>query len=763
MATQPTQDAVPSESPRNLKYNAGKIDEFTTSLAGQYTDRFGNNHYTIEGLKQLVLQHIYNLGWNLRGTFQGGGTVTSAGDLLQDTATNIWYRWDDLDSLPKTVPAGSTPASAGGTGVGKWQPVDVADVLRQDLAKVTGATLVNTDDGRNVQQRITELTTWSLANDSASYRSRNLSKLSSVQFAIRNKRALRVLCQGDSITAGYDVTSTDTVAPEQGDWARHADTTYPERFRSFMTEQSGCAIEVSIRAISGYTAKQAYEEPLWQSAPSPACDLAFLMYGINDSNGAGGATHDEYMANMEKMIRRFINWGIGVVVLTAAVGGNGTGNTQKYQIWTEQVKNMAHVYGCAHFDAHEVQYYRAFGSVQSDNSHFNSIGYSRLAECLTSMLLAGGLLETYQPVNSELLFWPGRQDSHIGFANPDGLVDLQWYSSSYSFQGSAGVLPAGKASVMSFAFYQDCEALELDVTGRWRDNEITVYISNHFTGNVSYYPYSYPMSFDRNSPVLSVPGGMLAEKSGNQLAAVRRNIGSLIGRGWKIVTFATKNDGSGLEAAYIQLLSLRPVNLDFANRDRKGIQHGIMESYSLQLPDAAASAGTIPGAATLGMLVFPMPKALQPRLLASSTSWFDSGLARMTIVCNNGTQGVSRGEWLITKSPTQDDVYSVTALNTTAGSWPAFTAKRISKSNVVNVAAGSVSTGMPQRDISTSLSNDTDYPLTGAVTTRTRNGMYLQVTADWSGVSGGAKNGFYFIEIQSAAPGAGSTTPSALI
>jgi len=53
MATQPTQNAVPSESPRDLKFNAGKIDEFVTSLALRYTDRFGSQHYTIEGLRQV--------------------------------------------------------------------------------------------------------------------------------------------------------------------------------------------------------------------------------------------------------------------------------------------------------------------------------------------------------------------------------------------------------------------------------------------------------------------------------------------------------------------------------------------------------------------------------------------------------------------------------------------------------------------------------------------------------------------------------------
>lgn len=142
MATTPTNLPVPSESPIDLKFNAGKIDEFVTSLIQWYVDRFGVKHYTIEGLKQLVLQQIYNLGWNLKGTFQGGGTVAAAGDLLQDTASLIWYRWDDLATLPKTVQAGSTPSSAGGTGPGKWQPVDVSDVLRKDLAASDGFKLI---------------------------------------------------------------------------------------------------------------------------------------------------------------------------------------------------------------------------------------------------------------------------------------------------------------------------------------------------------------------------------------------------------------------------------------------------------------------------------------------------------------------------------------------------------------------------------------------------------------------------------------------
>lgn len=142
MATQPTNLSVPSESPRDLKFNAGKIDEFVTSLALQYIDRFGNAHYTLEGLKQLVLQQIYNLGWNTVGTFQDGAIISAAGDIIQDESTGVWYRWDDLSTLPKSVPAGSTPDSTGGVGEGKWLAVDVSDILRKQLAEDDGALLI---------------------------------------------------------------------------------------------------------------------------------------------------------------------------------------------------------------------------------------------------------------------------------------------------------------------------------------------------------------------------------------------------------------------------------------------------------------------------------------------------------------------------------------------------------------------------------------------------------------------------------------------
>ncbi|MGX7395697.1 tail fiber/spike domain-containing protein [Enterobacter sp. ESY66] len=136
MATQPTNFPVPSESPRDLKFNAGKIDEFVTSLVNTYVDRFGNEHYTIEGLRWMAQQAIAQFGWIPVESFQAGATLTLPNQILKDTASGEYYRWDG--AIPKIVPAGSTPATTGGTGVGAW--VSVGDsALRSMLSNTSNA------------------------------------------------------------------------------------------------------------------------------------------------------------------------------------------------------------------------------------------------------------------------------------------------------------------------------------------------------------------------------------------------------------------------------------------------------------------------------------------------------------------------------------------------------------------------------------------------------------------------------------------------
>lgn len=124
MSTTPTNQPVPSEKPQDLKFNAGKIDEFVTSMAKQYIDRFGQAHYTIEGLRWVAQQAIAAFGYITLVSFEDGNTLTLPNQVLRLEATGEYYRWDG--TLPKTVPAGSTPDSTGGIGDGAWVAVGAA-------------------------------------------------------------------------------------------------------------------------------------------------------------------------------------------------------------------------------------------------------------------------------------------------------------------------------------------------------------------------------------------------------------------------------------------------------------------------------------------------------------------------------------------------------------------------------------------------------------------------------------------------------------
>lgn len=136
MATTPTSNPIPSETPQDLKFNAGKIDEFVTSKEWTYTDRFGIKRYTIEGINYLAQQVMSAFGYvTLQGvTFTTGATIYNPNEVLFNTADNSYYKWTgSFSSGEKVVPANSTPNSTGGVGPGKW--LSVGDtVLRNDMA-----------------------------------------------------------------------------------------------------------------------------------------------------------------------------------------------------------------------------------------------------------------------------------------------------------------------------------------------------------------------------------------------------------------------------------------------------------------------------------------------------------------------------------------------------------------------------------------------------------------------------------------------------
>ena len=151
MATTPTNKPIPSEDPRDLKFNAGKIDEVVTSDAHYYTDRFGVRRWTIAGFQYTAEEAIRNYGYITMDSFEDGATLTLPNQVLRYEANGEYYRWDGV--FPKNVPAGSTPETAGGIGLGAWVSVGDAS-LRSELKTNNGSNLIGTNNGLTVQQRL---------------------------------------------------------------------------------------------------------------------------------------------------------------------------------------------------------------------------------------------------------------------------------------------------------------------------------------------------------------------------------------------------------------------------------------------------------------------------------------------------------------------------------------------------------------------------------------------------------------------------------
>lgn len=142
MSTTPTSNAIPSESPKDLAFNAGKIDEFVNSPEDAFSDRFGIARLTLTGIQAEADNVILALGFVPVDSFEAGATISSRNQALHYLADNNYYRWDG--ALPKVVAASSTPPSSGGEAIGAWRNI-TDNTLRSQLASSSagnGAVLI---------------------------------------------------------------------------------------------------------------------------------------------------------------------------------------------------------------------------------------------------------------------------------------------------------------------------------------------------------------------------------------------------------------------------------------------------------------------------------------------------------------------------------------------------------------------------------------------------------------------------------------------
>lgn len=131
----------------------------TVDLAKEYADAAGSsagNAKDSEDEARRIAANIKEsgrIGYITRRSFEKGFNVTTWNEVLLLEEDGDYYRWDG--TLPKNVPAGSTPESSGGIGLGAWVSVGDAS-LRSDLASNNGSTLINYS-GRTLTEKLRDV------------------------------------------------------------------------------------------------------------------------------------------------------------------------------------------------------------------------------------------------------------------------------------------------------------------------------------------------------------------------------------------------------------------------------------------------------------------------------------------------------------------------------------------------------------------------------------------------------------------------------
>lgn len=375
MATQPTQDAVPSESPRDLKFNAGKIDEFVTSMGWTYTDRFGVKHYTIEGINYLSQQAMAAYGYViLTGkTFTTGATINNPNEVLLNTADGEYYKWTgSFASGPKVVPANSTPASTGGIAPGAW--IGVGDSsLRAALAALSGAGLIGYDPAQTYGTKTVGAELKSQSSDIASLKSKlpdAITTLATVLKKVNDGTAITIACYGDSLTYGQDTTATGGRPPINGATQGRSPNPYPE---SLATSLSTVGITTTVynRGYPGDTSADGLTR--WSSVG--ASDVSIISYGTNDAlnyGGTGLVSVDDFRKNISTMIERERAKGAVVILMSAPNVAERTNNA-KVAPYRAQMKYLSEAYGLTFIDAPEQ--ISTITNNTTDNVHLTTFAY----------------------------------------------------------------------------------------------------------------------------------------------------------------------------------------------------------------------------------------------------------------------------------------------------------------------------------------------------------------------------------------------------
>ena len=272
----PTQNTVPSADIRDHVFGGAKIDEFVTSMGWTYTDRFGQKHYTVEGINYLSQQAMAAYGYVILNgvNFTTGATLNGPNEVLLNTADGEYYKWTGpFASGGKVVPASSTPASTGGVGPGAWVGVGDAS-LRAALAAPGGVNLIN---GAAKQSDLNDLSTLVETRNYAKYtKAAELAKL------LGTGGGFSIDCYGDSTMWG--ATAGNTGIQNGFNPPAVLKTTITNLYNLTLTVNNlGISGTTMAQMLAGTDVSELTPVPFYVRIAATAAKLIYCNHCINDS------------------------------------------------------------------------------------------------------------------------------------------------------------------------------------------------------------------------------------------------------------------------------------------------------------------------------------------------------------------------------------------------------------------------------------------------------------------------------------------------
>ncbi|MGU9776203.1 phage tail-collar fiber domain-containing protein [Salmonella enterica subsp. enterica serovar 3,10:z10:-] len=459
----------------------------------------------------------------------------------------------------------------------------------------------------------------------ASYVAKNRKLLGVANDKLRADDKIKIICVGDSMTVGHDNYSDDRVPGPNGNPFPVAPVQYPSRLQERLQFFTNCQVTVINRGYSGDTAKSCYER--WTT--NPCGDVVHIMLGINDAGGAYGATFPEYCEYMEKLIRRYIDWGHAVVVhtSTAQTFNNVNGGGARF---TQYARSVGLAYGCPIFESETVNQNCKFEAVYSDGTHFNKAGYAKYGDAVTAFILAGGWVRPIRPINSYTAQQPGRATEGIGYFGK-GVSTGTDTINSYLWDGATGGLGAANA-IASFSFYLDSEAANIFVVGDLQGGYVScsdpVFPVNGENPCNRAVPKFYRTDIvETHGYTVPVRDSAIGKKSW---------VGSLVGRGWKTV-YLRNISGNQL---YFNYLIVEPCSPEDVRQTNGPVSPGRKEVAVFKTPlPGRSNPSDLPAPVKMpGIVLFSLPKGLY-RQSTDWTSYYDAFTVSVTIKTDESSGG----------------------------------------------------------------------------------------------------------------------------